>query len=220
MAETNPTGPPDKISGKIPIESDKPAGLGQPSSSFENYMQGTANQPKSGSMAGQPGGVQGTSPMDLTKPSMQTAGPSFNTLLAQARGAQDGLGTIGQQLNEPNLKLKRSQSQLLKHKLQDANGHIRAAGSRAGVPAPPERKMDTGGSPVSRFLGMIGQGQDDLLAVQQQVKTLSEHPESLQPGDMMYMQIKMSQAQQEIEFSSTLLGKVIDSIKQVLNTQL
>jgi flagellar biosynthesis/type III secretory pathway ATPase len=37
---------------------------------------------------------------------------------------------------------------------------------------------------------------------------------------MMYMQIKMSQAQQEIEFSSTLLGKVIDSIKQVLNTQL
>ncbi|HEX2583063.1 MAG TPA: hypothetical protein VHL30_03000, partial [Chlamydiales bacterium] len=144
MAETNPTGSPDKISGKIPIESEKPTGLGQPSSSFESYMQGTANQPQSGSMAGQPSGVQG-SPMDLTKPSMQTAGPSFNTLLAQARGAQDGLGTIGQQLNEPNLKLKRSQSQLLKHKLQDANGHIRAAGARAGVPAPSERKMDSGG---------------------------------------------------------------------------
>ncbi len=212
-------GMPDKISGKIPIESEKPAGLGQPSSSFENYMQGTANQPKSSSMPSEAGGVHGTSPMDLTRPSMQTAGPSFDTLLAQARVAQDGLGTIGEKLNEPNLKLKRSQSQLLKHKLQDANGHIRATGTRAGVPEPPERKMDTG-SPVARFLGMIGQGQDDLLAVQSQIKSLSQHPESLQPGDMMYMQIKMSQAQQEIEFSSTLLGKVIDSIKQVLNTQL
>jgi hypothetical protein len=223
MADTNPTGIPDSVSGKIPIESEKPTGLGPPSS-FENYMQGTASQPKGGGMPAQAQagtqGAPGTTPMELTRPSIQTAGPSYDTLLAQARTAQDGLGTIGQQLNEPNLKLKRSQSQLLKHKLQDTNGHIRAAGNRAGVSPPGEYKLPNAGSPVGRFLGMIGQGQDDLMAVQNQIKILSEKPESLQPGDMMFMQIKMSQAQQEIEFSSTLLGKVIDAIKQILNTQL
>jgi hypothetical protein len=217
MAETNPTGMPDKISEKIPVESEKPAGLGQPSTSFENYMQGTAGQAKAGMP--QLTGAQGPTPMELARPNMQTAGPSFDTLIAQAKTAQDGLGTIGQQLNEPNLKLKRSQSQLLKHKLQDANGHIRSAGARVGVPEPAEKKFDSS-SPVGRFLGMIGQGQDDMAAVQEQIKVLSQKPDSLQPGDMMFMQIKMGQAQQEIEFSSMLLGKVMDSIKQIMNIQL
>ena len=210
-------GTPDKISGKIPVESEKPTGLSQPSTSFEEYMQGTANQGRTA--IAQPGPAQGPTPMELTRPNMQTAGPSFDTLLAQAKNAQDGLGTVGQQLNEPNLKLKRSQSQLLKHKLQDANGHIRAAGARVGVPEPSEQKFDSS-SPVGRFLAMIGQGQDDMAAVQNQIKVLSQKPDSLQPGDMMFMQIKMGQAQQEIEFSSMLLGKVMDAIKQVLNTQL
>lgn len=219
MAETSPTGSPDKITGKIPIESEKPTGLGQPSTSFENYMQGTANT-KAG-MVPSPG-TQGPTPMDLARTPMQTAGPSYDSLLAQAKNAQDSLGNVGQQLNDPNLKLKRSQSQLLKHKLQDANTHIRAAGARANVPeptVPAEQKFDSA-SPVGRFLGMLGQGQDDLLAVQNQIKVLSQKPDSLQPGDMMFMQIKMGQAQQEIEFSSMLLGKVIEAIKQVLNTQL
>ena len=214
--DTNPTGMPDKVSEKIPIESEKPAGLGQPSTSFENYMQGTANQARA---TPQPPPTQGPNPMDLAKPSMQTAGLSYDGLVAQARNAQDSLGTVGQQLNDPNLKLKRSQSQLLKHKLQDANGHIRAAGGRIDVPAPADHKFDSS-NPVGRFLSMIGQGQDDLAAVQDQIRVLSQKPDSLQPGDMMFMQIKMGQAQQEIEFSSMLLGKVIEAIKQVLNIQL
>jgi flagellar hook-basal body complex protein FliE len=156
--------------------------------------------------------------MDLAKPVTQTSGPTFDSLVTQAKNAQDGLGSIGQQLKDPNLKLKRSQSQLLKHKLQDANDHIRAAGERAGVPTPGQKTPGSG--PFAHFLGMIGQGQDDLIAVQNEVKKLSADPEHLRPGDMMYMQIKMGQAQQEIEYSSTLLGKAVDALKQVLNTQL
>jgi hypothetical protein len=158
--------------------------------------------------------------MDITKPQMQSASPTFDTLLAQTRTVQDGIGVVGQQLNDPNLKLKRSQSQLLKHKLQDANGHIRAAGDRIGVPSPDSRQPQEEAGPLGRFIGMLGQGQDDMAAVQNQIKYLSSHPDELQPGSMMYIQIKMAQAQQEIEFSSTLLSKVIDSIKQILNTQL
>jgi len=37
---------------------------------------------------------------------------------------------------------------------------------------------------------------------------------------MMAVQIKMGLAQQEIEYTSTLLSKVIQSVTQVINTQL
>ena len=198
MAEINPTRVPDSVTGKIPVESEKPAGLGQPST-FESYMQGTAQQ-KGGIPAAQVGPTQTPTPLDLAKPPMQTAGPSFDSLLSQAKSSQDGLGTIGQQLKDPNLKLKRSHSQLLKHKLQDANDHIRSAGNRLGVPEPNAQSAQESTGPLNRFLGMIGQGQDDLVAVQSQIKTLSDSPGQLRPGDMMYIQIKMNQAQQEIEF--------------------
>jgi hypothetical protein len=67
---------------------------------------------------------------------------------------------------------------------------------------------------------MLGDGQDQLMAVQKQIKTLSESEGGISPADMMYLQVKMGQAQQEIEYSSTLLGKVIQSITQLLQTQL
>jgi hypothetical protein len=221
MANTNPTGMPGDISGKIPVESEKPTGLGQKPTSFETHMEGPSGAPKGVQLP--PSGAapaHGASPIDIAKPAGQTSPPSLDSLMNQAKSAQDGLGTIGKQLQDPNLKLKRSQSQLLKHKLQDATGHIRSAGDKAGVPAPKAQKPLTGSSPAARFLGMIGQGQDDLMAVQQQIKTYSANPEKMNAADMMFMQVKMNQAQQEIEYSSLLLGKVIESFKQVLNIQL
>ena len=44
--------------------------------------------------------------------------------------------------------------------------------------------------------------------------------EQLNPGEMMAVQVKMGLAQQEIEYTSTLLSKVIQSITQIINTQL
>jgi hypothetical protein len=75
-------------------------------------------------------------------------------------------------------------------------------------------------SPVGRFFAYIGSGQDQLLGVSQKLKELSKTNGELRPGDMMFLQIKMGQAQQAIEYASTLLGKVIDSIKTIMNTQL
>jgi hypothetical protein len=49
---------------------------------------------------------------------------------------------------------------------------------------------------------------------------MSKHPDSLNPADMLLVQVKMNQASNEVQFSTTLMGKVIDSIKQILSTQL
>ncbi len=205
---------PDRITPGKALESEKP--LSQPPSTFESYMQGA------------PGGARGTTPLPTqpgsVNPLQGTAGanpaaPSYNTLLAQAKGAQDALGIVHDQLNTPNLKLKRSQNHLLKNKLQDANSHIRAGASKLGIDTPPMQTASTA-SPVGRFLAYIGDGQDQLMSVQQKLKELASSKQPINPADMLLVQIKMSQAQQEIEYSSTLLGKVIDSLKQILNTQL
>jgi len=216
FAETIPPDrSPDRITPGKALEPEKP--LSQPPSTFETYMQETASQGKSALPGtGQP---VGTSPMEITRGGTPSSTPTFDSLMTQARGAQDGLGQVERQLNTPNLKLKRSQTHLIKNKMQDANGHIRSAASKLGVENDP-MKMPSGANPIGRFLAYIGDGQDQLVVVQQKLKELSAKQGEIRPGDMMLMQVKMSLAQQEIEYSSTLLGKVIESITTVLNTQL
>lgn len=216
--------PPDKSPDRItPGQSSEP--IGQPAlpkqpSGFESYMQGAGQPPPS--MPGTPGAPGGpaVTPMGIPQgPAISTAGVSFDSILAQSKNAQDSLGTVEQQLNDQNLKLKRSQSHLVRQKLGDANSYIRAAGSKLGAEMP-EQKMPPGLSGISRFIAMVNDGQDQLVSVQQQLQAMSAKGQQLNPGDMMAVQVKMGLAQQEIEYTSTLLGKVIQSITQIINTQL
>ncbi len=137
---TTPTTPPpdqspDKIaSGKAVEPTGKPVVTQQPSG-FQAYMEGGPKTPPGVT----PGAPSGPTPMDLSRGSAYPSGtPTFDSLQAQAKTTQDTLGTVGQQLNEPNLKLKRSQSHLLRNKLSDANSYIRTAGDKIGADASPK----------------------------------------------------------------------------------
>jgi multidrug efflux pump subunit AcrA (membrane-fusion protein) len=152
-------------------------------------------------------------------PPISTAGISFDSLLAQAKTAQDTLGTVEKQLNDQKLKLKRSQSHLVRQKLGDANSYIRAAGSKLGVNSG-EAKLPAGLSGISRFIAMVNDGQDQLAQVQDRLKVISAKGDQINPGEMMSIQVKMGIAQQEIEYTSLLLSKVIQSVTQIINTQL
>lgn len=217
---TIPTTPPpdkspDKISPGKAMEPVEKSAVSQQPAGFQTYMEGPSKAPP-----GTGGAPSGPSPMDLSRGAATQSGtPTFNSLQNQAKTMQDSLGNVGQQLNEPNLKLKRSQSHLLRNKLSDANGYIRTAGEKLGVDASP-MKMPQGATGVDRFLAYVNDGQDQLLAVQQKLKDMSASGAEINPGDMMMVQVKMGLAQQEIEYSSTLLGKVIDSIKTIMNIQL
>ena len=145
--------------------------------------------------------------------------PTMNSIMQQAKSVQDSLGTVHDQLNTPNLKLKRSQAHLLKNKLSNAHGYIQQAAEKTGVqPSTPD--IATGTSPIGRFIAYINDGQDQLIQVQQQLQKMSAHGGQLNAAEMLSVTVKMNLAQQEITYSSTLLGKVIDSIKQLMNTQL
>lgn len=158
--------------------------------------------------------------MDMARgPSLPTSGVSFDSILAQAKTAQDSLGTVETQLNNQNLRLRRSQSHLIRQKLGDANSYIRAAGSKLGAQMP-ENKMPPGLTGIARFIAMVNDGQDQLVQVQQQLQQFSAQGKQLTPGEMLSVQVKMGLAQQEIEYTSTLLSRVIQGITQIINTQL
>lgn len=210
--------PPDQSPNPItpgqpsqPLEPSVPPGKGQ-TPNFEEHMQTAPGQKQ--------GGANAPTPMDVTRgPSISSAGVSFDSLLAQTTQAKDSLGTVEKQLKDKNLKLKRPQSHLVKQKLSDANEHIRAGGSKLGMKLP-EENIPKNLGPIARFIAMVNDGQNQLGAVQEQLKKMSAKGKQINPADMLSVQVKMGLAQQEIQYTSTLLGKVIQSFTQLMNTQL
>jgi flagellar hook-basal body complex protein FliE len=227
MAETNPI---PSVEGKMSI-SPAAQSIGQPSG-FEAMMN---QQNNAQSMQGpaSAGGPSGPSPMDLARPAgTPTAAPSFQSLLQQTQGLQDGLTKLQSPkvgLNHPQLKQPRNpgvskgdqgmrpqQSGLLRGHLKNATNSINDAAAKlqlSGAPA-------NGSGTLAHFLAWVGQGQDTMMSVQGKLQEMSKNPDSLNPADMLLVQTKMNQAQNEIQFSTTLLGKVVESFKTILQTQL
>lgn len=167
-----------------------------------------------------PQGATGPSPMELQGPgTMQTAGLSMNGLLAQSMTAQDSLGTVEKQLGTPNMQLKRSQAHLLRSKLTGMQEYSRAAAGKLGVETP-QMKPPSQQGVLGRFIAYVNDGQDQFVAIQKKLGEMSSDGKQLSPADMMLIQTKMALAQQEIEYSSTLLSKVVSSITQIMGIQL
>ncbi len=203
---------PDSSPSSItPSKAVEPAGTSpQPVKDFKPFMEGGSNP-----------APQGPTPMSIAQsqnPPPATA-PSMDTIAQQSKTMQDSLGKVGDQLQTPDLKLKRSQAHLLKNKLSDAQSYIRQAGQKVGVESEP-MTIPKGSSPIGRFMAYVNDGQDQLVQVQSQLKNMASKGQQINAADMLAVTVKMNLAQQEIEYSSTLLGKVIDSIKQIMNVQL
>jgi len=158
--------------------------------------------------------------MDLASKQAISSTPTYQSLLSQSANARDTLGEIEKNLNTANLKFKKSQEDLLGTKLKNANDHLADAADKLNAKVPPDTKVDSSASPITRFLAMVGDGQNKLIETQAQLQKLSTSGKEIRPGDMLLIQVKLSQAQQEIEYSTTLLAKVVDSLKTILQTQL
>jgi hypothetical protein len=158
--------------------------------------------------------------MQLIQPAtLQGGNPSVPSLMAQAQTVQDTLGVVHKQLQTPNLQLKRSQAHLVRNKLTDAREYGRAAAAKLGVETPPMKAPDEPGT-LSRFLAYVNDGQDQFTAIQAKLQKMAASGEQISPGDMMLLQTKMSLAQQEIEYSSTLLSRITSSITTIMGIQL
>lgn len=166
------------------------------------------------------GASQGPSPAQVPQgPGAPQGAPTIDSINAQATSAQDSLGAVKDKLNTKNLRFSSSQEHLLRNKFSNASTYLRAANAKLGsdVPAMPTQ---TGKGPIAKFLNYVTDGENQLNAAKAKLQDISKKGENISPSDMMLVQIKMNQAQQEIEYSSTLLSKVITSLTQILNTQL
>ncbi len=188
----------------------------QPGNSFASYMQ---DEGKAGAM--NPGGKDAVSPLNLEAQSaLPTAGPTPNSILSQMNSTSSVLGDLQQKLHTKNLPLKNSQKYLLRNKLTNANEQIRTAAKKAGVDVGPAPKTISRQNPVNKFLGLITDSQTQMQNAQGMIEHLNASGKMLNPGDLLLIQIKLAKAQQELEYSSVLLSKAVDDIKQVFNTQI
>ncbi len=208
------TGKPDDISRLDPTKriGEDEQKMGTPSQPFEQYMQraGEKEQVK----------PPGISPFDLPQgtSSLATIGPSFDSRLAQVKSAQSLLGDVNNHLNTPNLKLKQSQRYLLRNKLTDANTHLHAANAKLGA-EPGAVKPTAGGGVIGKFLDLVSEGNNNLKAAQEKLLTLKSKGD-LKPADFLVLQLKLAAAQQEIEYSSIMLGKAVEDLKMLFQVQL
>ncbi|MBI5272953.1 MAG: hypothetical protein HY861_03110 [Chlamydiia bacterium] len=211
---TIPNPAPDRIDPSKPLEQSGAVRPASPGTDFQSYMQrgkapeGAPNSEASGMM-----------PAAIAPAGAPQGPPTMNTLLVQAKTAQDSLGTIQDQLQTPNLKFKRSQTRLLRNKLTNAQDYSRSAAARLGVETPQEKTGAQLGT-IGRFLAYINDGQDQFAAIQKKLQEMSATGKQLDPGEMMLLQSRMNLAQQEIEYSSTLLSKVTSSITTIMGIQL
>jgi hypothetical protein len=205
----------------IPEQSVKPITEGEPKAPkdtvrpFQPYME--SGKPNPLIEAGKSPQV---SPFDLAHGKVPAPGPNFNTIQEQAKAAHSTLGDISNQLNTPKLKLKQSTKYLLKNKLNSAKGHIKSASEKLGAPEIEEEELPKGAGPLQKFIGMVTDGQNQLEATQQKLAEISAKGESMRPADMLLVQVKLNKAQQELEYSSLLLGKAVDDLKMMMNIQL
>lgn len=204
-------GGPENVGKPKAIGSD--GGMKSPTRSFDTYMQeGT------GQTASKSGGV---SPMDLPAGStMQPGTVNMESIGSQMNATSGVLGDIQQQLNTKNLKLKQSQKYLLRNKLTEANTQLRSAAAKTGIDVGEPPSMMTRQSPLGKFLALVNDGQNQMNGAVAQLKAIKADGKSINPGDMMLIQVKLAKAQQELEYTSVLLSKAVDDIKTLFQVQI
>ncbi|PCI77509.1 hypothetical protein COB21_03070 [Candidatus Aerophobetes bacterium] len=206
---------PKKLVGETGADPQK-----MPTKSFDSYMKPPAeNAPGANptESTGKP------SPMELAEQSslkQSATTPTTDTVLSQMKSTSSILGDVQNQLNTKNLTLKQSHKYLLRNKLKQAGDNINAAAKRAGVTTtnPPTRFKKS--TPVEKFISYVSNGQAQLKSAQAMVSKLGSKGNHMNPGDLLMIQIKLSKAQQELEYSSVLLSKAVDDIKQMFNIQI
>ncbi len=204
---------PERIEGMMPVGgSDQPREASTP---FKSLMKGGE--------AAKPG-TNVNSPFDLARAGAQplAAGPTLATIQTQVVHAQSTLGDLSNMLSTQNLKLKPSTKYLLGSKLSDASQQLRTVNAKVGgdpVEAEdPEQKSGLG--PVQKFLAYVDAGQASLAAAKQKIQDLSAQGDSMNPAELLLVQVKLNHAQQLLDYTSVLLSKAIDDIKMLFNVQL
>ncbi|MEX0961713.1 MAG: hypothetical protein WDZ28_02520 [Simkaniaceae bacterium] len=208
---------PGKIPGTPPPESSKPIDPGksgqQPTGEpFDTYMKKDETASK----------AEGPSPFELPGGGRQGGyeAPSMDSVLEQMNTTNDHLSTINDHLSQKNLKLKQSQKYLLNNKLQEAQSQVRSVAGKTGAEVQELPSDGVRQNPVMKFMGMVQDSQNQVNSAAQQIHSMKDSGGSMNPGDLLMVQVKLQKANTELEYSSVLLSSVSSDIKTIFNIQI
>lgn len=206
--------PPIPPGGSGPVEPSKERSHTTPDrSKFESYME---SPPSKG-----PEKPSQITPADLSQGAIpKGTTPTLQSLLSQADTTHSNFENVKKLLKTPNLRVRESESKLLGSKLSAANTYLQGAAEKMGAKITKPKVPSSKAGPIEKFLGMVTSGEMQLEEARQSLISLQESNEELRPGDLMLVQVKLAQAQQNLEYASILLSKAVDVIKQMINIQL
>jgi len=191
-----------------PADSNKPPGAG-----FKDVFRPPA---KAGVAMGAK--IGGPSPMDLAA-SRNIVAPQHATqqsVTAAMQTTQTNLVNVQNKLANAGPNLSTGNQLLVRQKLTNALGNIRQVATKVGVD-PTKYPIKNMGGPFGKLLGMLTQGQRLLRSAREQVPNLYDKAGNVNPGAFLALQMKLSVAQLDIEFSSQALGKTSDALNKLMN---
>ena len=208
----------DKIDSINPIQP-KTAEQTPEQGKFAGYM---SEPVSSGSNPVQNPNAQSPSPMELANRGKQAVGaaPTLLDVQKQMQSVSGTLGDIKNQLHTRGLKLKQSDKYLLRSKLGSATDNIRSAASRSGVEVGIAPDLSTRTNPISKFLALVTDGQRQIGSAAEEIKNLDNTGQSMSAAKLLLIQAKLQKADQELNFTSALLGKATEMIKTLFNVQI
>lgn len=206
---------PDKINPISQNGSETPSNSPN-NNAFKEYMNN--GQTNSTQQANSP------SPMDIAN--MQKVNPSTpptpEKIQAQMNGVSSSLGDIQNKLNTDGLNLKNSEQYLVRNKLSSARNNIKTAAEKLGVEqddASYDAALNKSRNPIARFLSMVSDGQNQMVQASEMIKNMNTKGD-LTTGDLLLVQVKLQQAYQELNYTSTILGNATSMIKTLFNIQI
>lgn len=151
---------------------------------------------------------------------------SHKELIAQTEQAKQKIEAIKQDLETPNLDIKRNVGRLMNNKLTHIDDSLRIALTKAGAEkeefaaTAPVAGEDQKFSPVGRFIDHLTHSQTQLDNLGTYLEALTSQEKQLSPANLLAIQIKVNHIQQELEFFTNLLNKSLESTKALMNVQI
>jgi len=119
----------------------------------------------------------------------------------------------------PHVHISPSYQALMKNRLTHIDDTLKIAMSKAGLEFTPPVSPANAANPLEKFLGYLSQGQYQLEHLSESIAQIQSKGLEITPADMMMIQVKVNQIQQELEFFTNLLNKALESTKTLMNVQ-
>jgi hypothetical protein len=162
--------------------------------------------------------VQANSVMDLSR-DMSTNPAEIQDLESSSKSIESNLDQVKSHLDffekNENLSLPPGQDQSIKGSIKDFSESFKSVSK--DIDGPELDSPPSIGSPLKSFLSYFTGTQDKM---NEMTATLNSKSGDMSTGELLKVQHKMNKMQQQVEFATTTVNKVVEFLKQMQNIQL